>query len=231
MAIEIRRVSSDDELQAVYRQRFAVYVSELGYRQTCADPHTGTVVEPWDANGHILGAFDGVHLVASVRANYASCLASDGGFGDYVLHYGMGRFGAWFPHGIGIATKLIIDPPYRAGTLLARLALALYVHTREHMPHTMFCLIDCVPSLRDIYGRLGYRQIAAPFLHPAAGCVIPMAMAIYDQAHLMDVRSPLARVCPHHDRESAAWLARVVASAAATLASHHAEPLVSDRML
>ena len=200
MAIDIRPLVTADERAAVHRQRYAIYVEELGYPQRHADAQQRTVAEPLDDTGVVFGAFDGPQLVASVRVNYED-------FGEYEALYGLQRFGPYFPGGLSVVTKLMIEPAWRAGTLMARLGLALYVHTRDHRPQTMFCVIDCVPALRNFFLRLGYRQIGPPIAHPAAGTVLPMAFAVYDQAHFRKVRSPLAAVCPRHDGDVAEWFA------------------------
>lgn len=166
--------------------------------QRHADTQQRTVAEPLDATGLLFGAFSDAQLVASVRVHYRD-------FGDYEAMYDLRRFGPYFPDGLSVVTKLMIDPDWRAGSLLARLGLALYVHTRDHCPQTKFCIIDCVPRLKPYFERLGYRQIGPAIAHPAAGAVIPMAFAVYDLAHFRRVRSPLASVCPSHDAESTAW--------------------------
>lgn len=197
MKIEIRLATSADDLAAVQRQRHAIHVQELGYPPSRADP--------LDGSGRIFCAFDGAELVASVRVNYDH-------FGDYEALYPMRRFGTHFPAGMSVVTKLMIAPAWRAGTLMARLGLTLYVHTRDHRPQTQFCLIDCVPPLKRFFLRLGYRQIGPAIAHPAAGPVLPMAFAVYDREHFDRVGSPLAAVCPHHDSTTAAWFADTFAT-------------------
>lgn len=208
----IRPVANAAERLAVQRQRHAIYVEELGYAQKHADPSARTVAEPMDAAGVIFGAFEGTQLVGSVRVNYGDVPDA---FGEYEALYGLRRFGPWFPQGISIVTKLMIEPAYRAGTLMARFGVALYEHTRRTRPQTMFCVIDCVPALAGFFLRLGYRPIGPAFMHPAAGTVLPMAFAVYDRRHFEQVRSPLAAVCPTHDGPSSAWLARLLADEAA----------------
>lgn len=208
MAIDIRVVASPQEISAIERQRYAIYVEELGYPQGHACHGSRTVREPMDACGVLFGAFEKGRLVASVRVNYGSPRAGNGddpALGDFTALYGLRRFGPWYPAGISVVTKLMIEPEYRAGTLMARLGVALYVHTRDTRPSTRFCVIDCVPALRDYFQRLGYRQIGPQFRHPAAGMVVPMAFPVYDRRHFESVRSPLARVCPRHDEATAAW--------------------------
>ena len=208
MSLDIRTVHAADEVAAIQRQRYAIYVEELGYPQRHADPATRRVAEPLDDSGVLFGAFEDERLVGSVRVNYggdAPDQGGDGGLREYTALYGLQRFERWFPGGISVVTKLMIEPSHRAGTLLARFGQALYVHTRDTRPQTMFCVIDCVPALRSFFLRLGYRQIGPWLRHPAAGWVVPMAFPVYDLEHFRSVRSPLAAVCPRHDEASAAW--------------------------
>ena len=208
MAIDIRVVAAPHEVRAIQRQRYEIYIEELGYPQRHACYQSRIVAEPMDAVGVLFGAFEQDRLVASVRVNYGSVAAENGddpALGEFTALYGLRRFGRWFPGGISVVTKLMIEPAHRAGTLMARLGLALYIHTRETRPATMFCVIDCVLALRSYFQRLGYRQIGPWFQHPAAGLVVPMAFPVYDRKHFEAVRSPLARACPRHDEISAAW--------------------------
>lgn len=213
MAIDIRPIGDAAEHLAVLRQRYAIYVEELGYAQPHADAAARTVAEPMDAGAVLFGAFDGPRLLASARVNYGDAGAET--FGPLAQAYGLQRYGPWFPRGIGIVTKMMIEREHRAGTLLARMGLALYRWTQRTRPHTMFCVIDCVPGLVACYRRLGYRPVGAPFRHPAAGPVQPMALAVYDLAHLRRVRSPLAAACPRHDEATARWLDSIIDEAAA----------------
>jgi hypothetical protein len=212
VAIDIRVVTAPHEVHAIQRQRYEIYVEQLGYRQAHACAVTRTVAEPTDASAVLFGAFDRDRLVASVRVTYGepgrrsrSDASGEHLLAEYTDLYGLRRFGRWYPAGISVVTKLMIDPEHRAGTLMARLGLALYVHTRDTRPTTMFCVIDCVPRLRSYFERLGYRPVGPSLDHPAAGLVVPMAFPVYDRKHFASVRSPLARVCPRHDEATAAW--------------------------
>lgn len=207
MTAEIRLATTPAEMLAVQRQRYAIYVRELGYRQRHADPTTETIAEPMDATGCIIGAFCGNSVVASVRVNYGDGSA----LAEYADLYGLHRFEPYSPAHLSIVTKLMIDPGYRAGTLMARFSVALYEYTARHKPGVLFCVIDCAPALRDFFLRIGYRQIGPAFQHPEADTVVPMAFAVYDLEHFKRIRSPLARVCPHHDALSVAWFRRTFA--------------------
>ena len=205
MAIEIRPVVLADELRAVQRQRYEIYVEELGFANPQAEPGVRIVADALDDTGQILGAFDGAVLAGSVRVNY-------GDFGEYAELDCVRRFGPYFPGRMMLITKLVIEPAHRAGTLMGRFGMALYLHTLDSHPQTMFGVMSCLPSNAGYFRRLGYRQIGAPFRHAAAGVTLPMAAAIYDKEHFRRIGCPLVKACPRHDEESSGWFARTFAS-------------------
>jgi hypothetical protein len=203
MPITIRFVTEPDELLAIHRQRYAVYVEELKYPQKWADHVAGTVIEPLDATGHILGAFDNQgQLLGSVRLNYG--VESD--FGEYVELYGMKQFGPYFPERLVLTTKMILDLGHRGGTLMLRLCQASLLHTKECFPKTAFALIDSKPPLDGYFQRLGFRPTGPMIQHPAAGSVVPMAFLFDDGEYLRRIGSPLKKFCSDvGETESVRW--------------------------
>lgn len=206
MTIDIRLVTRPEERLAVQRQRHAIYVEELGYANPHAVSGEQLITDELDDGGQILGAFVGSVLVGSVRVNF-------GQFGEYAELACVRGFSPYFPDRMMLITKLVIDSAYRTGTLMSRFGLALYLHCRDHHPHTCFGVISCVPGHVGLFQRLGYRQIGVPFRHPAAGVAIPMAVALYDLQHFRRIGCPVARLCPYHDAESSNWFARHLSQA------------------
>jgi hypothetical protein len=207
MSIDIRLINGPDELQAVLQLRRRIYGEELGYDLPLAPAGQPLAGEALDLTGHLFGAFEGTRLVGAVRVNYASVdpgRAGDG-FGTYADFYGMRRFGPAYPQGISIVTRLMAEPEHRSGQTMARFGVALYEHTRDTQPQVDFCIIDCVPALKPLFLRIGYRQIGPVLQHPVAGPVLPLAFAVYHREHFARVGSPLAAVCPRHDRATAEW--------------------------
>lgn len=207
MSIDIRLIKGPDELQAVLQLRRRIYGEELGYHLPLAPAGQPLAGEALDLSGHLFGAFAGPRLVGAVRVNYGS--ADPGrageGFGTYADFYGMRRFGSAYPLGISIVTRLMAEPEHRSGQTMARFGVALYEHTRDTQPQVDFCIIDCVPALKPLFLRIGYRQIGPVLQHPVAGAVLPLAFAVYHREHFVRVGSPLAAVCPRHDRDTAEW--------------------------
>lgn len=190
MPITIRLVTESNELLAIHRQRYVVYVEELKYPQKFADHAARTVIEPLDATGHILGAFDDHGaLLGSVRLNYG--VESD--FGEYVELYGMKQFGPYFPARLVLTTKMILDPQHRGATLMLRLCQASFLHTKERFPETAFSLIDSKPPLDGYFRRLGFRPTGPMIQHPSAGSVVPMAFLFDDGEYLHQIGSPLKK--------------------------------------
>jgi hypothetical protein len=122
------------------------------------------------------------------------------------------RFKPSWHERLAVVTKLMVRPEFRHGIVLSRLGLALYEFTCDSEPNARFCLIDCIPPLKHLFVRLGYRQIGPSMRHPAAGMVLPMAFPIYNLAHFRRVRSPLAVACPRHDTVSCAWFENTFAA-------------------
>lgn len=203
MPIIIRLVTESDELLATYRQRYAIYVEELKYPQKWADHAARTVIEPLDATGHILGAFDDAgRLLGSVRLNYG--VESD--FGEYVELYRMKQFGPYFPDRLVLTTKMILDPWHRGGTLMLRMCQASFLHTKECFPETAFSLIDSKPPLDGYFRRLGFRPTGPMIQHPAAGSVVPMAFVFDDGEYLRQIGSPLKKFYSDmSETESVRW--------------------------
>ena len=73
--IEIKLIDNPQDLQRVFRLRYAVYVEELGAEMAHADHQRREVREPWDKSGDNLGAWINGELVGGVRINYGG--ASD----------------------------------------------------------------------------------------------------------------------------------------------------------
>ena len=205
MAAEIRPISSSEEMLAVQRQRYATYINELKYPDPHADHANRTIVEPQDTTGTTLGAFMGDELIGSVRISYRD-------FGEYGDLPSVRRFGPYFPDRLMLITKMVIEPPYRSGTLLARFGVELYRHTIAAHPETIFGVMSCVPSLQGFFLRFGYRPIGPAFHHSYAGMTVPMAVALYDLHHFRRSGSTVVKLCPRHDTESSDWFARTFAA-------------------
>lgn len=205
MSLEIRLARTTADIEAAQRQRYDIFVRDMGYAAPDEHHRQERTVDPLDTTGDILVAYDGARLAGSVLINH-------GDLGGYAQLACLRRFGRYFPDRLMLITKLVIAPAYRRSSLMTRMALALYVHCRDHHPGTLFGALACVDGHANYYERLGYRALGETLDHPAAGRVAMMAVALYDLKHFQRVCRPVARLCPRHDAESSEWFARTFES-------------------
>jgi len=197
MTIQIRKVRTTSEREAVFRLRYEVYIEELGRTQRYADHAARTIEEPLDACGNVFCAYDGARLVGTVRSNYAWRSPLE----EYEALYDMESCGAAHPSHTSVTTKLVISPEYRCSTLACRLAMATY-HTGL-CDGVLFDFVDVYPARIPFFERLGYRVHLPRALHPEYGPVIVMRLAMRDARHLTSVKSPFLRVLTRASRAAA----------------------------
>lgn len=188
MAIEIRKVRTESEANAVFRFRYQVYVEELGRTQRHADHAARAVEEPLDACANLFCAYDGARLVGTVRTNYTWRSP----LGDYAALYQMQHCGTAHPHSTSVTTKLLVVPDLRGSTLPYRLAAATYAAAL--VDGVLFDFVDVYPARVRFFQRLGYQVHLPRVVHPEYGPVIVMRLSMRDAQHLAEVRSPFLRV-------------------------------------
>lgn len=186
-AVEIRAITRPDELEAVARLRYEIYVEELGYAQPSADPGSRTIHEPVDSEGLVLGAFfaDG-RLLGSIRIapSEAPGLSS-----PEIYRWEQRRRSA--PGQVFHASKLLVaheERGSRIGFQLIRAAAlaALRLGWR-------YAFLECYPHLVPLYERIGF-QLRAQASDPVFGSVTIMEWDLGDLEHLRRIRSPMLAV-------------------------------------
>lgn len=158
-----RRVTDPAELDAVYRLRYDVFATELGYHHP-DDAATARVCEPADRTGHILAAYhpDG-DLIATLRFNRLA----DG------VPAGFAAMLAAVGHPLPdladttFSSRFVIRPEYRAGTVCSSL-MAFGYRTIWGMGVRKDVIVSS-PHLVAMYRRLGYTVVRDDLVHPNAG--------------------------------------------------------------
>lgn len=197
MTIEIRKVRTVSDAEAVFRLRYEVYVEELGRTQRYADHAARRIEEPLDASANVFCAYEGARLVGTVRSNYTRRSS----LGEYEALYEMKRCGAAHPLNTSVTTKLVVAPDHRRSTLAYRLAVATY-----HVglcDGILFDFVDVYPARVPFFERLGYRVHIPRAVHPEYGAVIVMRLGMRDAEHLAAVDSPFMRVLARAPRAAA----------------------------
>jgi N-acyl-L-homoserine lactone synthetase len=68
--LTIRLATTDAELEAIYRFRYAIYVEEMHRKQKHADPLTRQICDPLDAGAYVLGVWEQEEVVGTLRTNF-----------------------------------------------------------------------------------------------------------------------------------------------------------------
>jgi predicted GNAT family N-acyltransferase len=181
--VTIRWCSTADELEAVRRLRYEVYVEEMGRPQPHADHEARRIADALDETGWVLAVEHEDEVVGTLRVNRAS-----DGLGAYEALYGLAGLSAADARSTAIATATMFRPHVRKGQLSTELYLAVYAMLRAYGVHTLF--VDCNPPLVSMFERLGFRRVR-DLEHPLYGDVRLLRHDLLDREHLRAVRSPL----------------------------------------
>jgi len=180
------RVESAEQLMAVARLRYRVYVEEMGRAEPHADHSTRTVIDPDDQRAIVLAAFDADgEATGTVRYQAFADLASD----DIDFH-GFATMPVYLQHRSSLTAKLITDSRHRRGLLTSRLMLGIFHAGYECLGRINF--INCNPPLDRFFARFGFVAMGEPKDHPLYGMVYIMMLPMADLAFFEAINSPFA---------------------------------------
>lgn len=185
-AYELRIARTREELEAVARLRYDVYVEELGRNRAYADHETHTLHEALDAEGIVIGAFtvDG-RAVGTIRVSPSTAR----GHACREI-YGWEARETACPAGVVVASKLIVAADHRGthlGIELMRVATQMALRRGWR-----YCFLETYENLVALYQRVGF-VIRAQTQHPVYGSVMIMEWDMLDVEHLRAVRSPMLK--------------------------------------
>lgn len=184
--LEIREVPEFDQArEQIYRLRYDVFVSEMGFSLKYVDDVLQTVYEPCDGVGRVYAAFAEGDVVGTVRTDYACVSDLD----DYFKLRGINP--AEFENAV-VTSKLAVAADFRGGSVALRLGAATYADCLRD--GIRFGFLDCDRSLVPFYERKGYRVFGkVEYEYPEVGEAVVMVMDLHDEEHLRRVRSPLLK--------------------------------------
>lgn len=193
--IEIKLIDNQQDLQRVFRLRYAVYVEELGAEMAHADHQRREVREPWDEGGDHLGAWINGELVGGVRINYggASDLAEYQHLFNPIIadkHVNCAR------ERISVSSKFVVHARHRGTSLSVRVMQAFYAQLQEKK--SLLNYMTCRPNLAAMYRKLGFQTCAPAFHHHEAGWMLPMWLVVQDYESLRRINSPFASICARY---------------------------------
>ncbi len=193
--IQIKLIDNQQDLQQVFRLRYAVYVEELGAEMEHADHQRKEVCEPWDETGDNLGAWINGELVGCVRINRGG--KSDlSEYQDFFTPIIADKASGCSLESISISSKFVVQQRHRGAIFAVRLAQANYVQMLEN--NSQLNYLTCRSNLVEMYRKLGFQPCAPAFHHHEAGWITPMVLVVEDYEYLRQIKSPFADICARY---------------------------------
>jgi CRP/FNR family cyclic AMP-dependent transcriptional regulator len=209
MNVKIDFARTREEKEAVLRLRYSVYTEEMHLYQSTAD-HEGRLLKDCEDEGARLlyVALDG-ETVGAIRIHEGR----DGPLPEkYMELYEIGRFTPIIPvEAMAVFSRFTVAEKHRGGRIPYRIMLATYEHCLKEGLEMGFC--DCVPSLVNLYLKLGWRKyLDKAISDPEFGVQIPLCIVTRNVRRLEAMGSPFAetyeRFCG--ERPAPPWLRRVL---------------------
>lgn len=184
--ITISQVNTPEEMEAVARFRYSVYVEEMNRPQADADHARRMIMDSMDTDSIVLAAYDGSgQVVGTLRNNYVR----NGNLGSYYNAYLLDQLTDDERYKAGVLTLLMTASPYRGSTLSIRLASRMTIIGLLDGLTTTY--MDCNRHLIEFFTSLGFVMHRHSYLHPEYGDVCVMRLDALNLSHLHRLRSPL----------------------------------------
>lgn len=193
--IQVKLINNPQDLQQVFRLRYAVYVEELGAAMEYANHERKEVREPWDETSDNLGAWINGELVGCVRINRGgeSDLSEYRDFFDSIV---ADSYADCPLESISVSSKFAVHRRHRGTTLAVKLLQAFYIQLQVKKSRLNY--MTCRSNLVPMYRKLGFEPCAPAVHHHEAGWVQPMALVVQDYEHLRQIKSPFADICARY---------------------------------
>lgn len=167
--LEVRLATTDEEREAVYRFRYAVYVEELGRYRDTADHAGRRLVDPEDARSWNLYATAGGEVVGSFRITWGG----DGFSERQIDQYQLAPFLAELPPEVmSVGERTMISPSWRGTDVFAAMGEVSEPLSDAHGIRIVFGA--CEPHLISFYAGLQRPYGSRNINSPDAGLLIPL---------------------------------------------------------
>ena len=195
----IEPARTDAHLREAYRFWYDVYVKEMGRHQhdPLTDHSARLLIDPIAPYGNLLLARDAEgRVVGTLMSTWTTEPAVE----KYVALYQLDALNARQRAHSTVTTKLMVAPEYRCSRLGMLLARESYRWGLANGVHYDF--IDCNDHLVSFFEKLGYRPHLGEIHHQVYGRVNSMYLAVNDEVHLFNQRSPFYRPLAQHQEAS-----------------------------
>ncbi len=192
MSIEIRAATRPEELAAIGRLRYDVYVRELGRRPNGLDDAQAIQAEDEDATSTFYAAFENGLPVACLRITPIEGLAPDS---RWRAVFGTQDFPV--PESQqAMISRMVVRADHRNSAAAPRLLAAAYDAFRAAGGELLF--LRCTANLVPLYEVMGCRRYKAGGNDGDAGFRVPMVMITGDWTYFETVKSPLLENVQQH---------------------------------
>jgi hypothetical protein len=206
----IRVATTVEDLRAIQRFKYEVYVEEMGRYAGVADHQRRLLIEPDDDSSH--------NFLITVHGELSATMRLTWG-GDNALterHIDQYDLSGFLDHvaldQIVIGERFMIAPVHRGGNLLMDMFTAYVEFVNDRRIQLIFG--DCEPHLLNTYQALGFRTYTDRNVNSSeTGYLIPLVIVAEDVEYMQRIKSPLAAISKDFGEE-----ARVPANIDALLA-------------
>ncbi len=176
MSFEFGLVDCEDDLAAVQRLRYDVYVEELGRYRSAADHAGRRLAEPEDERSWVFYARDGDEVVGASRLTWGAHGLSDRQVAQYQLTPFVDELGSTM---LAVGERATVRPHLRGTTLLEDMLQPAEQLMIDHGVRLVFGC--CEPHLLNLYLAMGQRPYADRNINsPEAGYLIPLVAFVPD---------------------------------------------------
>jgi hypothetical protein len=173
-SITFRRATTPEEVEAVQRLRFDVYVGELGRYRSKAD--NGRFAEPEDDHSWLFYAREGDEMLATGRLTWGGHGFSARQIEQYQLQPFLDEIPA---ERLLVGERMAIKPSRRGTNLVDELMQSTRPFVDQYDPRLVFGC--CEPHLLSLYLGMGQRPYAEHNINsPDAGYLIPLVTLLPD---------------------------------------------------
>jgi hypothetical protein len=187
----VHPATTEQERQAIYRQRYEIYVEEMDRYRSIADHQNRWLTEPIDESSRLFYAVRDGELVGSIRLT----LGADGGLTrELIAKYSLDEFlGQVSPEAIIVGERFMVNRSHRGTDVLFSM-FTTYMRLVNEL-RIQLIIGDCEPHLLNVYQALGFRPYAPENINsPDAGYLIPLVIVAEDIDYVRALDSPLAEV-------------------------------------
>ena len=180
---DIRLAESQEDLVALYRFRYKIYVEEMGRVKHDADHVNKRIVDELDEGANNLVAYKKGQIVGAARVKLNETITP-----FYRDFYKILDQVGTATNNISIVTRLMLAPEVRKSTLTYRLFIACYEFGLWR--GTKFNFVDCNDHLIDLFMSFGCSYYIGKVTHPEYGLVNPLIINLHDETNLRITNSP-----------------------------------------